>query len=70
MRWHEIMESASAGATSAGSVSVVQQPLGMISRNAQGLLTGKYSTDSTPNTPKEYKRTNHVSGRFKNSISN
>jgi hypothetical protein len=34
------------------------------------MLSGKYVTgsDPTPNTPKEYKRNKHVSGRFKNSI--
>jgi hypothetical protein len=56
MRAHEIMETASAGATSAGSVAVVAQPMGMISRNGGSLLSGKYTTDPTPNTPKEYKR--------------
>jgi hypothetical protein len=60
MRAHEIMETASggasAGATSAGSVAVAAQPMGMITRNGGNLLSGKYSTDPTPNTPKEYKR--------------
>jgi hypothetical protein len=60
MRAHEIVESASggasAGATTAGSVAAVAQPIGMISRNGGNLLSGKYTTDPTPNTPKEYKR--------------
>jgi len=60
MRAHEIMETASggvsAGATTAGSVAVLAQPMGMISRNGGSLLSGKYTTDPTPNTPKEYKR--------------
>jgi hypothetical protein len=60
MRAHEIVESASggasSGATTAGSVAVAVQPLGMITRNGGNLLSGKYTTDPTPNTPKEYKR--------------
>jgi hypothetical protein len=47
---------ASAGATTAGSVAVAVQPMGMITRNGGNLLSGKYTTDPTPNTPKEYKR--------------
>jgi hypothetical protein len=60
MRAHEIMETASGGAspgaTTAGAVAVLAQPMGMITRNGGNLLTGKYTTDPTPNTPKEYKR--------------
>jgi hypothetical protein len=56
MRAHEIVESASAGATSAGSVATVAAPMGTITRNGGNLLSGKYTTDPTPNTPKEYKR--------------
>lgn len=71
MRWREIVESASAGATSSGSVAVVQQPMGMVSRNGANLMSGKYTTDPTPNTPKELKRfKNNARGQFKNSISN
>jgi len=72
MRAKEIMETASAGASCAGSVAPVSMPMGMVSRNGGSLLSGKYVTDSdpTPNTPKEYKRKNNVSGRFKNSIGN
>ena len=70
MKMREIMETASAGATGAGSVATVSQPMGMVSRTGGSLLAGKYSTDPTPNTPKEYKRKKNVSGRFKNSISN
>jgi hypothetical protein len=47
---------ASSGATTAGSVAVLAQPMGMITRNGGNMLTGKYTTDPTPNTPKEYKR--------------
>ena len=65
----EIMENASVGGTSAGSIAPVSQPLGMVSRSGGSMLTGKYVTgsDPTPNTPKEYKRNKNVSGRFKNS---
>lgn len=68
MRMREIMEQASAGATGAGSVAVVSQPLGMIARSGNNLLSGKYTTDPTPNTPRQYKRNNNAGGRFKNSI--
>ena len=70
MRFKEIMETASAGASGAGGVATVSQPLGMVSRSGGSLLSGKYSTDPTPNTPKEYKRNKNVSGRFKNSPGN
>ena len=70
MRAYEIMEDASAGSTSTGVMAVVEQPLGMLSRNAGSLLGGKYTTDTSPNTPEEYKRKNHARGQFKNSISN
>jgi hypothetical protein len=67
MKIQEITESASMGGTSAGSIAPVSQPLGMVSRSGGSLLSGKYSNDPTPNTPKEYKRNKNVSGRFKNS---
>jgi hypothetical protein len=72
MRWYEIAESASAGASSAGGIAPVAMPMGMLSRSGGSLLTGKYVTgsDPTPNTPKEYKRNKHARGQFKNSISN
>lgn len=71
MRWREIAESASAGATCSGSMSVAEQPMGMISRTGSNLLLGKYTTDPTPNTPGESKRLKqHARGRFKNSIGN
>jgi hypothetical protein len=60
MKVHEIMETASggasSGATTAGSMAPVSTPVGMITRNGGNLLSGKYTTDPTPNTPKEYKR--------------
>jgi hypothetical protein len=72
MRWYEITESASAGATAAGGMAPVSMPMGMTSRSGGSLLTGKYTTgsDPTPNTPKEYKRNKNARGQFKNSISN
>jgi hypothetical protein len=72
MRWYEIVESASAGASSAGGIAPVSMPMGILSRSGGSLLTGKYTTgsDPTPNTPKEYKRNKHARGQFKNSISN
>jgi hypothetical protein len=70
MRAREIMETT----TSAGSIATSGNGLGggVLSRNSGSLLTGKYVTDSdpTPNTPKEYKRNKHVSGRFKNTPGN
>ena len=68
MRWREIIESA--GVTCAGNMAVVAQPMGMVSRNGGNLMAGKYTTDPTPNTPKEYKRNKNARGQFKNSISN
>lgn len=71
MKIQEITESASAGATSSGSIAPVQSSLGTVSRMGGSLLSGKYSTDPTPNTPKEIKRfKKNAGGRFKNSISN
>jgi hypothetical protein len=70
MRWREIVESASVGATCAGGIAVEAQPMGMISRNGGNLMAGKYTTDPTPNTPKEFKRNKNARGQFKNSISN
>lgn len=70
MRWQEIVENASSGATSAGSVATVAQPLGMVSRTGASMLSGKYTSDPTPNTPSEYKRKKPVSGRkFQNGLS-
>lgn len=65
-----VVENASAGATGSGSVATMAMPLGgMISRSSGSLLAGKYTTDPTPNTPKEYKRNKNARGQFKNSIS-
>ena len=70
MRAYEIMEDISAGTSGSGSMATVSQPMGMVARSGGSLLTGKYSTDPTPNTPKEYKRNKNARGQFKNSISN
>ena len=70
MRAYEIMEDISAGTSGSGSVATVSQPMGMVARSGGSLLTGKYSTDPTPNTPKEYKRNKNARGQFKNSIGN
>ena len=71
MRAYEIMENASAGASCSGGVATVSMAIGEIqSRNSGSLLSGKYSTDPTPNTPKEYKRNKNARGQFKNSIGN
>lgn len=67
MRFKEII----AETTSAGAVATVSMPLGGTQTRGGGLLSGKYTTDPTPNTPKEYKRNNvNARGRFKNSPSN
>ena len=48
-----IAENASAGATSAGSIATVAEPLGIQSRNGGSFFSGKYmnSADPYPNTP-------------------
>jgi len=53
MKIREIFETAS---TTAGAIATVAQPMGMISRAGGSLLSGKYTTAQTPNTPPEYKR--------------
>lgn len=68
MKMHEIMETASAGATAAGSMATVTSSLtGTQSRSGHLLISGKYSNDDTPNTPQEYKRIAHARRRFENS---
>jgi hypothetical protein len=66
----EIMENASVGATGSGSVATIATPMGMLSRSGGSLMSGKYTTDPTPNTPREYKRNKNARGQFKNSIGN
>jgi hypothetical protein len=70
MRAREILENASAATSSAGSIATVSQPLGMVARSGGSMLSGKYTTDLTPNTPQEYKRNKNARGQFKNSIGN
>ena len=70
MRAREILENVSAATSSAGSIATVSQPLGMVARNGGSMLSGKYTTDPTPNTPQEYKRNRNARGQFKNSIGN
>lgn len=61
MKMREIMETASVGATAAGSVAPVTGNLGVLSRNGGSLLTGKYTSEPTPNTPAKYKRKKRAS---------
>lgn len=57
--------------TTAGSIAPVSMAMGIQSRNGGTLLSGKYTNDPTPNTPKEYKRNKvNARGRFKNSPGN
>lgn len=54
-----VVETASAGATSSGSVATVSQPLGnVIRRNGGSFFSGKYSNsaDPYPNTPAHMKK--------------
>lgn len=51
-----ISENASAGATSSGSIAAVAAPLGVQRRNGGSLISGKYTTAATPNTPKKRKK--------------
>ena len=52
-----IAENASAGATGSGSIATVPAGLGgMVTRNGGSMLSGKYTTDPTPNTPAWMKR--------------
>jgi hypothetical protein len=57
MRIREIMENASVGATSSGSVATVAAPIGgMITRSGDSFFSGKYTNDPFPNTPKRMKQ--------------
>lgn len=53
MRANEfITENISTATTGSGSIATVDAPLGaMQTRNAGSFFSGKYTTDSTPNTP-------------------
>jgi hypothetical protein len=66
MKIKDIMENASVGGTSAGSIAPVSTPLGgVISRNGGSLLGGKYTTDATPNTPEWMKKLKKGNSRAK-----
>jgi hypothetical protein len=57
MRIREIMENASVGATSSGSVATVAAPVGgMITRSGDSFFSGKYTNDPFPNTPKRMRQ--------------
>lgn len=53
-----VVENASAGATSSGSIATVAAPLGMQTRNGGSFFSGKYmnSADPYPNTPAYMKK--------------
>ena len=67
MKVYEIMEDVSSGGTGSGSVAVMVQPMGTQTRQGGSMLSGKYTTDLTPNTPKEYKRNKQSRAKFQNS---
>jgi len=46
-----VVETASCGATSSGGIATVVAPMGMQRRSGGSMLAGKYTNDSTPNTP-------------------
>jgi hypothetical protein len=70
MKVHEIMENASVGASTAGGMAPTATTMSMVSRNGGSMLTGKYTNDPTPNTPKEYKRNKNARRQFKNTPGN
>jgi hypothetical protein len=51
MKAHEIMEDASGGSTGLGAIAPVSQALGMQTRSGGSMLSGKYTTNPSPNTP-------------------
>jgi hypothetical protein len=62
MKMREIMETAGVGASVAGSMAPVVAPIGgVLTRTGSGLLTGKYTSAPTPNTPAKYKRKKRAS---------
>jgi hypothetical protein len=68
MRAHEfIKEDASAGTSCAGSMAVVVQPMGTISRSTASLQNGKYFNDPVKDSQL---RKHRARRQFKNSISN
>jgi hypothetical protein len=67
MKLHEIMEDASAGSSSTGSMAVLVQPMGIQTRQGGSFFSGVRSTDLTPNTPKSYKKNKQPRAKFQNS---
>lgn len=62
MKINEIMETASVGASVAGGMAPMVAPIGgVLTRTGSGLLTGKYTSAPTPNTPAKYKRKKRAS---------
>ncbi len=62
MKINEIMETASVGASVAGGMAPTVAPIGgVLTRTGSGLLTGKYTSAPTPNTPAKYKRKKRAS---------
>jgi hypothetical protein len=53
MKIQELTETASAVATSAGSIAPMASNIGMVSRLGNNLLSGKYSKASKPAHPKK-----------------
>lgn len=52
-----VVETASMGATSSGSIATVPAPMGHpITRSGGSFFTGKYTNDPFPNTPKRMKK--------------
>jgi hypothetical protein len=60
-----VVENATAGATSSGSIATVAAPLGATqTRNGGSFFSGVSTSDPTPNTPKKYKK----KSKFQNSL--
>lgn len=56
MRLKEIMENASVGATSSGSVATVPAAMGAIQTRTGSMFAGKYTNEPFPNTPKRMRK--------------
>jgi len=48
MRWREIMENISSGATGSGSIAVVSNPIGKMITRTENKKIGKYSNSPKP----------------------
>ena len=51
-----VVENASVGATSSGSVATVVALMGMQTRNGGSFFSGKYTNDPFPNSPKRMRK--------------